>query len=376
MKILIVIGTRPEAIKMGPVVAELGKESSLVVEVCSTGQHEDMLAPAMAMFGIKPKWNLGVMKSASGSPEVTAEVIRGVSHILKEFKPDMVLVHGDTSSAVGGALAAFQSNIALGHIEAGLRSGNLGHPHPEEGHRRVIDHISTLLFAPTDLAKKNLLNERCEKKNIFVTGNTVVDALSMIQSSNRNSKRVFRTFRKTQHEKLILATVHRREAFASGIESIFSAFAKLVAKNRDIRIVVPMHPNPVVRRAVSNLSGMDRIDLIEPLDYRELVHLMGECDLVLTDSGGIQEEAPILGRFTLVLRETTERPEAINAGMAELVGFDTNKIVERAEFHLANSLSGAENSISPFGDGKSSARIRDILLDWAKMNLGRISKAS
>jgi UDP-N-acetylglucosamine 2-epimerase (non-hydrolysing) len=335
-----------------------------------------MLAPAMAMFGIKPKWDLEVMKSASGSSEVTAEVIRGVSQILKEFSPDMVLVHGDTSSAVGGALAAFQSNVALGHVEAGLRSGNLGHPHPEEGHRRVIDHISTLLFAPTELAKQNLLNESCEKKNIFVTGNTVVDALAMIQSSNRNSKRVFRTFRKTPHEKLILATVHRREAFASGIESIFSAFAKLVAKNRNIRIVLPMHPNPVVRQAISHLAGMDRIDLIEPLDYPELVHLMGACDLVLTDSGGIQEEAPILGRYTLVLRETTERPEAINAGMAELVGFDTARIVDRTEFHLANSLSGAVSSISPFGDGKSSKRIRDILLDWAKMNLGRINAAS
>lgn len=368
-KILVVIGTRPEAIKMAPLVHALLAEPKFQTVVCLTAQHRQMLDQVLEIFGITADIDLNLMMQGQQLAELTAHVLTGVDEVLKLHKPDCVLVHGDTTTAVAAGLAAFYRHIPVGHVEAGLRTYDMHHPWPEEMNRRVIDVLADFYYAPTGRSRANLLAENIPADKIFVTGNTVIDALLMtvarIQSDARLHAQLAGVFpHLEQSKRLILVTGHRRENHGDGLTKLCHALAEL-AQRDDVQIVYPVHLNPNVREVVlSALTGKDNIHLIEPLDYLHFVYLMSRAHVILTDSGGIQEEAPSLGKPVLVLREVTERPEAVEAGTVQLVGTDRQKIVAACTRLLDDEdyYRRFSQRANPYGDGTASKQIVDSLL--------------
>jgi len=372
MKILTVFGTRPEAIKMAPLVKLLAKEKDIVHRVCVTAQHREMLDQVLALFKIVPHYDLNIMGHSQSLSDVTTHILQGLEPILEEFKPQLVIVHGDTSTTFSTSLAAFYKQIPIAHIEAGLRTGNLYSPWPEEANRQLTSTLAELHFPPTEMAKNNLLAEHVQRDKIVITGNTVIDALMQVTQTLNNDELLQQQLRSQftqldQNKKLILVTGHRRESFGAGFEVICEALAEVAHFYPDIQIIYPVHLNPKVREPVQRiLSDIDNIFLIEPLDYLPFVYLMTQSYLILTDSGGIQEEAPSLGKPVLVMRDTTERPEAVTAGTVKLVGTDKQVIFQEISELLENpdtyeTMSHAHN---PYGDGESCKKIISKIKDF------------
>ncbi len=379
--IMLVFGTRPEAIKMCPLVLELKKnKDAFNVVVCVTGQHREMLDQVLNIFEIKPDYDLNIMTKGQDLYDVTSRVMLGLRDILKNVKPDYVLVHGDTTTSMAAALASFYQQIPVGHVEAGLRTYDIYSPWPEELNRQVSSRISTLHFAPTELSRRNLLREGINDEKIFVTGNTVIDALHIvvdklkenIEVRNKIHATLFRNgydlTRLTPSKKMVLITGHRRENFGTGFIAICESIRDLALKYPEVDFIYPMHLNPNVRKPINDIFGSMSVQLkniffIEPLEYLEFVYLMKNSYLVLTDSGGIQEEAPGLGKPVLVMRNTTERPEALEAGTVKLVGVDYSKIYNEVSLLLDDADAYAEmsNAVNPYGDGKACERIMNIL---------------
>lgn len=368
------VGTRPEAIKMAPVIFDLQSRSPAIdLKVVSTGQHKYLLDQALAAFGLTPDFNMEVMSKNQGLARITSTVLTEVDSLLNELRPDLVLVHGDTTTAFSVAMAAFYNRIPLGHVEAGLRTWNLNAPYPEELNRQFISKVATWHFAPTESAKRNLISERVNPQNILVTGNTAIDALRWVSAQFSQGIFSMPSFRRESGgghlfdpvgSTFVLVTGHRRENFGEGFSNICRALARLATAHPDIFFVYPVHLNPNVREPVlSLLGGIPNILLLEPLTYPEFVYLLEHCYLVLTDSGGVQEEAPSFGKPVVVMRDATERPEAIQAGVAALVGSDTNKIFSEVD-RLLKSKSGYDRMVAeknPFGDGHAAARIGKFL---------------
>ncbi|WP_312994852.1 non-hydrolyzing UDP-N-acetylglucosamine 2-epimerase [Achromobacter animicus] len=367
MKVLSIFGTRPEAIKMAPLVTALQNEPQIQSVVCVTGQHREMLDQVLALFELKAQHDLDIMVPNQTLNGLYARLISRVDGVLEAEKPDCVLVHGDTSTASACALASFHRRVRIGHVEAGLRTGNLAMPFPEEMNRRVVDAIGDLLFAPTEESRGNLLRENLPG-SITVTGNTVIDALAMTCAKLTAGSALTRMLQTRYawldpNRRLLLVTGHRRESFGEGFRNICAALADL-ARRADLQIVYPVHLNPQVRGVVmAELSGLANVHLIDPLDYLDFVWFMQRAHLILTDSGGVQEEAPYLGKPVLVMRDVTERPEAVRAGTVALVGTDTRRIVTEVNRLLDDPglHSAFSRRINPYGDGKASQRIVDAL---------------
>lgn len=369
-KVLTVFGTRPEAIKMAPLVHALAASAQLQAKVCVTGQHRQMLDQVLELFEITPDHDLNIMQAGQDLYDVTSRILTGLKPVLEDFKPDIVLVHGDTTTTFAASLAAFYQQIAVGHVEAGLRTGNLRSPWPEEANRQLTGVLADFHFAPTALSKQNLLTENVNDSAITVTGNTVIDALLWIKEKLSKDLAMQQLFANKfnfldQTKKLILVTGHRRESFGDGFERICTALSDLAEQRKDVQILYPMHMNPNVREPVNRLLAKhDNIILIEPQDYLPFVYLMDRSYLIITDSGGVQEEAPSLGKPVLVMRDTTERPEAVAAGTVKLVGTDIDNIT-RSTLELLdnetvyNAMARAHN---PYGDGNACARIVDKLI--------------
>ena len=374
-KVLSVFGTRPEAIKMAPVINELEKHVDIFTSiVCTTGQHRQMLDQVLQIFKIVPDYDLNVMKPEQDLFDVTSGVLIGLKPVLEKESPDIVLVHGDTTTTMAASLAAFYSRIRIGHVEAGLRSFNKNTPFPEEINRKITDILADLYFAPTDTAKANLLAEGADANSVYVTGNTVIDALfttvKRLESETDLRFRLEKKFSFLHFDKrLILVTGHRRESFGEGFESICQALAEIATMRPDVEIVYPVHPNPQVLNPVKRILGsrpIANVHLIEPLDYLPFVYLMNRSHIIITDSGGVQEEAPSLGKPVLVMRETTERPEAVSAGTVKLVGTDKEKIISNVLFLLTDNSEYDRMSLAynPYGDGFAAARIIERLRDF------------
>jgi len=370
MKILTIFGTRPEAIKMAPVVKELVKHGGIESKVCVTAQHREMLDQVLDLFDIVPDYDLNIMKSGQNLTDITTAVLKGVESVLIEFQPDLVLVHGDTSTTFSASLAAFYKQIPVGHVEAGLRTGNLYSPWPEEANRKLTSVLTEVHFAPTEISRLNLLKEGVDEKSIELTGNTVIDALlrvkALVEKDNDIKVQLYNKFSFLKKNcRFILVTGHRRESFGGGFERICSALVEIAGQYPGVDIIYPVHLNPCVREPVNRLLGdLDNVYLIEPLEYLPFVFMMINCHIVLTDSGGIQEEAPSLGKPVLVMRETTERPEAVTAGTVKLVGTDNNKIVAEVGLLLDDEDEYSRMSVAhnPYGDGNSSSRIVDAIV--------------
>jgi UDP-N-acetylglucosamine 2-epimerase len=373
MRVLSVFGTRPEAIKMAPVVQALAQHKEILPRVCVTGQHRQMLDQVMATFALKADYDLDIMQPGQALGDVFARVLSGLGPILTQFRPDYVLVQGDTATSTAAAVAAFYADIAVGHVEAGLRTGNLKSPWPEEANRRLTAVMASRHYAPTLRARDALLAEGYPRDNIVLTGNTVIDALlrvaNDVTSPGPLRQRLDQTFSWLDRQKrIVLVTGHRRESFGAGFARICDALAK-IAHRDDIEIVYPVHLNPNVRGPVGErLSGFANVKLIEPLDYQSFVYLMTRCHLILTDSGGVQEEAPSLGKPVLVMRDTSERIEAVEAGVARLVGTDAATIVAAVDEVLdcENSYAAMARGANPFGDGRASERIVKDLMTCKK----------
>jgi UDP-N-acetylglucosamine 2-epimerase len=370
MRVLSVFGTRPEAIKMAPVVRALAKHDDVRSRVCVTGQHREMLDQVMATFALKADYDLDIMQPGQALGDVLARVVSGLGPIFSEFQPDYVLVQGDTASSTAAAVAAFYCGIAVGHVEAGLRTGNLKSPWPEEANRRLTAVVTSRHYAPTARARDALLAEGHSGDSIVLSGNTVIDALLQVAfavtSPGAAKQRLDRTFSWLDPRKrVVLVTGHRRESFGAGFARICEALAT-IARRDDIEIVYPVHLNPNVRGPVTErLAGFANIKLIEPLDYQSFVYLMTRCHLILTDSGGVQEEAPSLRKPVLVMRDTSERLEAVEAGVARLVGTDVATIVAAVDEMLdhKSSYAAMASGANPFGDGRASERIvKDLLI--------------
>lgn len=369
-KVLLVFGTRPEAIKMAPVYEVLKATPGLDVRVAVTAQHREMLDQVLRLFGIEPDYDLNVMKPGQGLTEITAAVLAGLKPVFEEYAPDLLLVHGDTTTTLSASLAAYYQQIPVGHVEAGLRTGNIYSPWPEEINRKVTGTIARLHFAPTEKAASNLKSEAIDADQISITGNTVIDALlevvERLENDPKQSSAYDTEFGIDPAKHLILVTGHRRESFGGGFERICSALAT-IAKREDVQIIYPVHLNPNVKGPVEiSLGELERVKLIAPQDYLPFVHLMRRADIILTDSGGVQEEAPSLGKPVLVMRDTTERPEAVDAGTVKLVGTDDDLIVRETSKLLDDqaaydAMSRAHN---PYGDGLASQRIRDAVLPF------------
>ncbi|WP_211671872.1 non-hydrolyzing UDP-N-acetylglucosamine 2-epimerase [Moritella sp. 5] len=365
IKILTIFGTRPEAIKMAPLVNALNDQQGIDAKVCVTAQHREMLDQVLDLFSIIPDYDLNIMKPGQVLSEVTTNILLGLEPILKEFQPQLVLVHGDTSTTVSASLAAFYQQIPIGHVEAGLRTRNLSSPWPEEGNRKLTGAITKLHFPPTVSSKMNLLNEGVHPNDIEVTGNTVIDALIEITNKLKNDYQLSNTLadrfsQLSNDKKLILVTGHRRESFGCGFERICEALSEIASKHPEIQIVYPVHLNPNVLEPVNRiLSGLDNVFLIEPQDYLPFIYLMNKAYLILTDSGGIQEEGPSLGKPVLVMRDVTERPEAVSEGTVLLVGTDKNKIVNAIERLLQDEVhyNQMSRSHNPYGDGQACQKI-------------------
>jgi UDP-N-acetylglucosamine 2-epimerase (non-hydrolysing) len=368
MKILFVFGTRPEAIKLAPVVKELRGRENFECRICVTGQHREMLAQVLELFEVRPDWNLELMRPDQDLSYLTGAALSGVSGVIEAFRPDRVIVQGDTTTTFAGALAAFYHRVPVAHVEAGLRTNDIYSPWPEEVNRRLVTQIADLHFAPTARARDNLLHEGTAGERIFVTGNTGIDALLWV-STLLDSRPVLRSECAAllpEHfagRRLILMTGHRRESFEGGLDRICGAIARVAAR-ADIAIVFPVHRNPNVRRAIEPLRGHQRILLIEPIDYLQLVFLLKRCHFVVTDSGGIQEEAPSFGKPVLVTRDTTERPEAMELGSAKLVGTDERRLFDEMTALLDDPACYSQMSCpaNPYGDGNASRRIADRLV--------------
>ena len=364
IKVMLVFGTRPEAIKLAPVIKELEKQSEKFQPVVAvTAQHRHLLDQALSLFEITPDYDLNIMEPEQELSDIAAKTLKGMKPILEKEKPDILLVQGDTSTTFFAALAAFYLKVPIGHVEAGLRTQDKYHPFPEEINRRLTTHLADIHFAPTQTAKKNLVAEGVSPKAIHVTGNTVIDAL--LVTSEKDYKIDQPPLSKVDFsKKIITITAHRRESWGAPLDSICQAIKKIVETNPDVEAVFSMHPNPKVQKAAKKILGDNRqVHLIEPLDYASFVHLLSKCYLILTDSGGIQEEAPSLGKPVLVMREVTERPEAIEAGTAKLVGRDAGRIVAETELLLKNKgeyrkMAQAKN---PYGDGHAAEKIAEII---------------
>ncbi|WP_299195372.1 UDP-N-acetylglucosamine 2-epimerase (non-hydrolyzing) [uncultured Amphritea sp.] len=374
MKVLTVFGTRPEAIKMSPLALQLNEDNRFDAKVCVTAQHREMLDQVLELFELKPDYDLNLMKPGQDLSDITTGILLGLKSVLNEFKPDIVLVHGDTATTFAASLAAYYQQIPVGHVEAGLRTGNIYSPWPEEGNRKLTGALATFHFAPTATSENNLLREGIAAETIHVTGNTVIDALLDVVKKLEDDSLLQEKFATCfpfidDSKKLILVTGHRRESFGGGFERICQALAETAKRHPDIQVVYPVHLNPNVQEPVNRLlAGVDNIKLIEPQDYLPFVYLMNRAHIILTDSGGIQEEAPSLGKPVLVMRDTTERPEAVDAGTVKLVGTDVNKIVEGLESLLTDesayqSMSFAHN---PYGDGEACKCIIESLYDNLK----------
>ena len=372
---MLVFGTRPEAIKMCPLVKAFQKDTkNFETIVCVTGQHREMLDQVLTIFDVKPDYDLNIMKQGQDLTDVTARVLTGLRDVFKECRPDVVLVHGDTTTSTAGALAAFYAQIPVGHVEAGLRTHNIYSPWPEEMNRQITGRIATYNFSPTPLSEKNLLEEKVHGK-IVVTGNTVIDALHMVVKKLKNdialakeqeeilAKAGYDVMRLKDGKKLVLITGHRRENFGEGFIRMVTAMKDLSEKYPDVDFVYPMHLNPNVRKPIHEVFGEDltrpNFFFIEPLQYLEFVYLMEKSTIVLTDSGGIQEEAPGLGKPVLVMRDTTERPEALESGTVHLVGTDYDKIINEISTLLEDDKAYEKMSkaVNPYGDGKACGRI-------------------
>lgn len=363
-KIMAVLGTRPEAIKMCPVIIELKKRKNVDLYVCITGQHREMLRSVLDIFGVRADCDLDIMKEGQSLADITKAVLDGISEVLEREKPDVVLVHGDTTTAFAASLACFYKKIPVGHVEAGLRTYDVYSPYPEEFNRRAIDITARYLFAPTRLSAENLLREGANENSIFVTGNTAIDALRLTVREEYSSP----ITEAAAGKRIILLTAHRRESHGEALRGIFRAVRRIADEFDDVMIVYPVHPNPVVRAAAEEiLSGHERIMLTEPLDVIAFHNLMAKSFFIMTDSGGIQEEAPSLGKPVLVLRDVTERPEGVEAGTLRIVGTDEEKVYLACKNLLCNDAEYAEMSSAenPYGDGKASRRIADALLSEA-----------
>jgi UDP-N-acetylglucosamine 2-epimerase (non-hydrolysing) len=367
-KVLIVFGTRPEAIKMAPLVLAFAKSDQFETRVCVTAQHREMLDQVLDIFDIKQDYDLNIMKPGQDLYDITANVLLGMKSVLTDFQPDYVFVHGDTTTTLAASLAAFYHKVSVCHIEAGLRTGNLYSPWPEEANRKLTGALTSIHFAPTETAQQALLKENVAADSIQVTGNTVIDALfwvrdQLLNDADKAAALASRFPFIDDNKKLILVTGHRRESFGDGFERICRALARL-AERPDVQVLYPVHLNPQVQEPVKRvLGGLDNVHLIEPQDYLPFVYLMTRSYLILTDSGGIQEEAPSLGKPVLVMRDTTERPEAISAGTVKLVGTDEQVIVQEALALLDDSAAYAAMSKAhnPYGDGKACQRVVDYL---------------
>ncbi len=373
-KILIVFGTRPEAIKMAPLVKECQKDTiNFDTRVCVTAQHREMLDQVLDLFQITPHYDLNIMKPGQDLYSVTSSILLGIKPILEDFNPDVVLVHGDTATTFATSLAAFYQKIKIGHVEAGLRTGNLYSPWPEEGNRKLTGILTNYHFAPTEISQQNLLNEGVDKTSIFITGNTVIDALQLVLNRINTSeslrlrieKVIIQSGFEEINSKFILVTGHRRENFGQGFVNICEALKVLAKNNPDINILYPVHLNPNVRKPVIELlSNISNVNLVEPFQYEEFVYLMSKAYLILTDSGGIQEEAPSLGKPVLVMRDTTERPEAVDAGTVKLVGSDKGGIIKAVQ-HLLDNVDEYQNmckACNPYGNGDASKKILKELI--------------
>ena len=378
-KVMLVFGTRPEAIKMCPLVKEFQKRTDeFETIVCVTGQHREMLDQVLEIFDVKPDYDLNIMKQGQDLTDVTVRILNGMRDVFKECKPDVVLVHGDTTTSTAAALAAFYAQIPVGHVEAGLRTHNIYSPWPEEMNRQITGRIATYNFSPTPLSEKNLQEEKAHG-NIYVTGNSVIDALHMVVDKLKNDTTLaeeqnkvlleagYDVTRLANGKKLVLITGHRRENFGDGFIRMVTAMKDLSEKYTDVDFVYPMHLNPNVRKSIHEVFGEDltrpNFFFIEPLQYLEFVYLMNKANIVLTDSGGIQEEAPGLGKPVLVMRDTTERPEALASGTVHLVGTDYDKIVNEVSTLLDDpkAYESMSKSVNPYGDGQACRRIADAL---------------
>lgn len=358
--VMLVFGTRPEAIKMCPLVNELKKRENIKTVVCVTGQHRQMLDSVLDAFDVVPDYDLSIMKDKQTLFDITTNILNKIKGVLEEVKPDTVLVHGDTSTTFVTALACYYMSIPVGHVEAGLRTYNIYSPYPEEFNRQAVSIIAKYNFAPTQMSKDNLIKEGKEENSIFITGNTAIDALKTTVKENYFHEEL----EWAKDSRLIVITAHRRENLGEPMHQMFRAIRRIIDENPDVKAIYPIHMNPLVREAAQKeLSGCDRIHIIEPLDVLDFHNFLSRCYMILTDSGGVQEEAPSLGKPVLVMRDTTERPEGIEAGTLKLVGTNEETIYESFKELLQNKetyekMSKASN---PYGDGKASIRIADIL---------------
>ncbi|MCT8517407.1 UDP-N-acetylglucosamine 2-epimerase (non-hydrolyzing) [Glaesserella parasuis] len=373
-RILAVFGTRPEAIKMAPLVKRLQQEGAFTIQVCVTGQHRQLLYPVLSLFDIQPDFDLNIMKSGQDLANITSRILLGVSEVLSQSQPDLVLVHGDTTTTFAASLACYYQRVPIAHIEAGLRTGNRFSPYPEEANRHLTSVLANYHFAPTDKAKANLLAEHHAEDRIWVTGNTVIDALMMMSQKITQNRPLTQQLQQQfpfldSHKKLILVTGHRRENFGDGFERICHALRILAEQHTDIQIVYPVHLNPnVIEPTQRLLANIDNLFLLEPQPYLPFIYLMQQAYLILTDSGGIQEEAPALHKPVLLMREITERPEAVLAGTVKLVGTNAEHIVQSVKALLNDpqqyqQMSHAQN---PYGDGNASERIVAVIKQLAQ----------
>jgi len=370
-KVMVVFGTRPEAIKMAPVIKELKKVKDINTIVCVTAQHREMLDQVLTLFKIKPDYDLDLMKEKQDLFTITAGVLGGMKTILEKEQPDLVLVHGDTTTTFAAALAAFYLRIPVGHVEAGLRTRNKYSPFPEEINRTLTGRLAELHFAPTDTSRENLLAESTAQFKIWVTGNTVIDAL--LDTVRDDYSFAPELAEIDLHKRILLVTTHRRENWGEPMRQIYQALIDLVDQFPDVEVVFPVHKNPVVRDVALEMLGQkERFHLIEPLDYEPFANLMNRCYLVLTDSGGLQEEAPSLGKPVLVLRDTTERPEAVQAGTVKLTGTNRQRIYQAAYTLLSDPAAYEKmaRAINPYGDGRAARRIAKVATDFLYVRVG------
>ena len=378
LKLMTVFGTRPEAIKMCPLVLEMSKHPDYIEPIVAvTAQHREMLDQVLELFNIKPDYDLNIMASGQTLYDITTKALNGLKEVIEEAKPDMVLVHGDTTTTFAGALAAFYAQVPVGHVEAGLRTGNKYSPYPEEMNRKLTGSIADMHFAPTSTSKANLLKENVNPETILVTGNTVIDALKTTVKANyefadAEFNKIF-----ARGNRLILMTTHRRENLGEPMRNVYKALRKVLETHSDVEAIFPVHKNPKVREIVQEeLGGLDSVHLIEPMDYEPFANLMGKVDIVLTDSGGIQEEAPALGKPVLVLRDTTERPEAVDAGTVKLIGTEYEDVLRETNLLLddAEHYKKMAEATNPYGDGKACERIIRAILQKNGYNIKILSE--
>ena len=382
LRVLFALGTRPEAIKLAPVIQAFRRRAGCRVEVCTTGQHRSLPDQVLDLFGIQPDYKLDLMQPDQDLTQLTCRLLSGLQGVLRDARPSLLFIQGDTATCFAGALAAFHAQVPVAHVEAGLRTGDPSQPFPEEMNRSLTDMLSRLCFTPTERARLNLLREGVSGNRIWVTGNTVIDALRMILARQqvpteaaRLERLLARDLGARDGERIVLVTMHRRESFGPMMECALRGIRRLVRSRQDVRVVFPVHPNPNVRSAVLKiLGGVDRVRLVPPIDYYRFIWLMSRSVLVITDSGGVQEEAPALGKPMLVLRDATERPEGIDEGVARLVGTETDRVFEESNEILGNSEvhRSMARAVSPYGDGRASERIAEITLE----QLGHVEESS